>query len=158
MTKGTADVNSLLTLIYLFQVNKISFPLSLNKNQMKNQPIAIVQEMFAAFRAADPEKFIKTVSEDTIWTYHGTHKIPKATFRGKEGVGRFLNKILTTTEIIKFDPQQFVVEDNMVVVIGEEQQKVKKTGEELKQRWVQVYTIENNLISQMEEFATTEVV
>lgn len=121
---------------------------------MKNKPIAIVQEMFAAFRAADPEKFISTVSEDTIWIYHGTHKIPKATFHGKAGVGRFITKILGSTEIIKFEPQQFVVEDNMVVVIGEEHQKVKRTGEELKQKWVQVYTIENNLIMRMEEFAT----
>lgn len=28
---------------------------------------------------------------------------------------------------------------------------------ELKQKWVQVYTVENNLIIRMEEFATSEV-
>ena len=125
---------------------------------MKNQPITIVQEMFSAFGTGDLERFKKTVSEDTVLTYHGTHKIPKATFQGKEGAARFINTILTTTEIIKFEPQQFVTEGNTVVVIGEEHQKVKRTGEELKQRWVQVYTVENNLITRMEEFATTEVV
>ena len=125
---------------------------------MKNQPIAIVHEMFSAFGSGDLDRFKKTVSEDTLWTYHGTHKIPKATFKGKEGAARFINNILTTTEIIKFEPQQFVTEGNTVVVIGEEQQKVKRTGEELKQRWVQIYTVENNLITRMEEFATTDVV
>jgi ketosteroid isomerase-like protein len=104
------------------------------------------------------ERFKKTVSEDTTWKYHGTHKIPKATFQGKEGAARFINSILTTTEIIKFEPQQFITEDNIVVAIAEEHQKVKRTSEELKQRWVQIYTVENNLIRRMEEFATAEEV
>lgn len=123
---------------------------------MKKQPLAVVQEMFSAFGAADLERFKKTVSDDTVWTYHGTHRIRKATFSGKDGAASFINKILTTTEIIKFEPQQFVTGDNTVVVIGEEHQKIKRTGEDLKQRWVQIYTVERNLITRMEEFATTE--
>ena len=125
---------------------------------MNNQPIVVVQEMFSAFGTGDLERFINTVSEDTVWIYHGTHRIPKARFEGKEGAARFIRNILTTTDIIKFEPQQYVTEGNTVVVIGEEHQKVKRSGEELKQRWVQVYTVENNLITRMEEFATTEVV
>ena len=101
---------------------------------------------------------ILTVSADTVWTYHGTQRIPKATFQGKEGAARFIRNILTTTEIIKFEPQQFVTEGNTVVVIGEDRQILKRTSEEVKQRWVQVYIVENNLITRMEEFATTEVV
>jgi ketosteroid isomerase-like protein len=46
----------------------------------------------------------------------------------------------------------------MVVVLGQEHQKVKATGKELKQKWVQVYTVENSLITKMEEFAASEVV
>ena len=46
----------------------------------------------------------------------------------------------------------------MVVVLGNEHQKVKRSGKELKQKWVQIYTIENNVIERMEEFATSEVV
>jgi ketosteroid isomerase-like protein len=44
----------------------------------------------------------------------------------------------------------------MVVVLGSEHQRVKRSGKELKQQWVQVYTVENNLITRMEEFATSE--
>jgi len=46
----------------------------------------------------------------------------------------------------------------MVVVLGKEHQRVKRSGRELKQKWVQIYTIENNLITKMEEFATSEEV
>lgn len=62
------------------------------------------------------------------------------------------------TEIINFEPQRYIVEDNMVVVLGQEHQRVKRSGRELKQKWVQIYTVENNLITKMEEFATSEEV
>lgn len=62
------------------------------------------------------------------------------------------------TEIINFEPLQYIVEGNMVVVLGREHQKVKSSGRELKQDWVQIYTVENDLITKMEEFATSEEV
>lgn len=125
---------------------------------MNRAALATVQDMFAAFGSGDLDKFGQTVSEDTLWIYHGTQEIPKATFEGKQNAIAFIRKILTRTEMISFDPQQFICEDKMVVVIGQEHQRVKSSGKELKQKWVQIYTVENNLITKMEEFATSEVV
>ena len=125
---------------------------------METQALATVNRMFAAFGAGDLEKFGETVSEHTLWIYHGTQEIPKATFEGKEGATPFLRNILTYTEVLNFEPQQFICDGNMVVVIGQEHQKVKRSGKELKQKWVQVYTVEDNLITRMEEFASSEVV
>lgn len=118
----------------------------------------VVENMFAAFASGDVDKILETVSEDTIWIYHGTQVIPKGQYEGKHGARSFFNSILNGTEILHFEPAQFIVEGNMVVVLGNEHQKVKKSGQELKQKWVQVYTIENNLISRMEEFATSEII
>lgn len=114
--------------------------------------------MFAAFGKGDVEAFVKTVSPDTVWIYHGTQEIPKGTFEGTDGVRKFIGNILENTEVISFEPQQYVCEGNTVVVLGREHQKVKASGKELKQQWVQVYTVENDLITRMEEFATSEVV
>ena len=114
--------------------------------------------MFEAFSEGDVEKFVGTVSEDTVWVQHGTQIIPAGTFEKKEGVRTFFTNIMERTEIINFEPQQYIVEDNMVVVLGKEHQKVKRSGRELKQKWVQIYTVENNLITKMEEFATSEEV
>lgn len=118
----------------------------------------VIEKMFAAFSSGDIDKIVETVSDNTEWIYHGTQIIPKGAFGNKEGVKAFFTNILERTEIIKFEPQQYIVEDNMVVVMGEEHQKVKRTGRELKQKWVQIYTVENNLITRMEEFATSEEV
>jgi len=125
---------------------------------MKTEALATVEKMFAAFGSGDLEKFRETISEDTICIYHGTQEIPKATYKGKDNATTFLRNILTYTEVLSFEPQQFICEGNMVVVIGQEHQRVRKSGKELKQKWVQVYTVENNLITKMEEFAASEVV
>jgi ketosteroid isomerase-like protein len=84
--------------------------------------------------------------------------IPKATFEGIAGARAFITNILKRTEILSFEPQQYISEQNTVVVLGREHQRVKRSGKELKQKWVQIYTVENDLITRMEEFATSEVV
>lgn len=125
---------------------------------MKNSAKTVVENMFAAFRSGNADKFVATVSDDTVWIYHGTQIIPKGRFENKAGVRAFYNNIMERTEIIHFEPLQYIVDDNMVVVLGREHQKVKRSGRELKQDWVQIYTVENNLITKIEEFATLEEV
>lgn len=125
---------------------------------MKNSARGVVDKMFDAFASGDVEKFVATVSEDTVWIYHGTQIIPAGVFKKKDGVKTFFTNIMERTEIINFEPQEFIVEGNKVVVLGREHQRVKRSGRELKQKWVQIYTIENDLITKMEEFATSEEV
>jgi len=125
---------------------------------MENSSRSVVDKMFSAFSSGDIEKLVATVSDNTVWVYHGTQIIPKGTFEKKEGVRAFFTNILDKTEIISFEPQQFIVEGKMVVVLGQEHQRVKRSGRELKQKWVQIYTVENDLITRMEEFATSEEV
>ena len=125
---------------------------------MENSSRTVVDKMFSAFSSGDIEKLVATVSDNTVWVYHGTQIIPKGTFEKKEGVRAFFTNILDKTEIINFEPQQFIVEGKMVVVLGREHQKVERSGRELKQKWVQIYTVENDLITRMEEFATSEEV
>jgi len=118
----------------------------------------VVDKMLAAFSAGDVETILETVSEDTRWIYHGTLVIPKGEYNGKEGVRKFFTSILNGTEILKFEAEQFIIQDKVVVILGNEHQRVKRSGKELKQKWVQIYTVENNLITRMEEFATSEVI
>jgi|SRR5690554_3809509 len=125
---------------------------------METQARIVVDKMFAAFNSGDVEKLVETVSDDTQWKYHGTHIIPAGKFEKKEGVRKFFTNIFERTEMIKFDIQQYIIEGNMVVVLGQEHQHVKRSGRELKQKWVQIYTVENNLITKMEEFAASEEV
>lgn len=125
---------------------------------MEKSPKIVVDKMLEAFSAGDVEALLETVSEDTLWIYHGTQVIPKGEFKGKEGVRKFFTSILNGTEVLKFEAEQFIIQDNVVVILGNEHQRVKRSGKELKQKWVQIYTVKNNLITKMEEFVTSEVV
>ena len=58
------------------------------------------------FSGGDVVKFVNTVSEDTVWIYHGTQIIPAGTFEKKAGVRAFYSNILDRTEIIGFEPQR----------------------------------------------------
>lgn len=125
---------------------------------MNNTAKSVVEQMFAAFGNGDIEGFLKTVSADTIWIYHGTQIMPKAIYEGYDGVRSFVSGILNYADMISFEPLEYIIEDNRVVVLGQEHQRVKKTGQEQKQKWVQIYTIKKGLISRMEEFATSEII
>lgn len=125
---------------------------------MKNGARSVVDKMFTAFANGDIDAFVGTVSDDTVWTYHGTQVIPKGIFEGKEGVRTFFKSIVENMDILNFEPVEFIVEGNKVAVLGQEHQRVKRSGKELKQKWVQLYTVENGLITKMEEFATSELV
>lgn len=125
---------------------------------MENSAKLVVEKMFSAFRQGNIDALVETVSENTVWIYHGTQLIPKGSFEKKEGVRNFFRNILEKTEMINFEVQQYVVEGNMVVVLGQEHQRIIRSKRELKQKWVQIYTVENNLITKMEEFATSEEV
>ena len=125
---------------------------------MGNTARSVVEKMFTAFSNSDIERFLETVSPDTIWIYHGTQVIPKGTYEGTEGARAFISNIINSTEILSFEPQQYICDGDIVVVLGREHQRVKRSGRELKQKWAQIYTVQNDLITRMEEFATSEVV
>lgn len=125
---------------------------------MEDSPKLAVEKMLAAFAEGNIAAIVETVSEDSWWVYYGTQIIPRSEFKGREGVQKFFSMIFSRTELLKFETEKFLVQDNMVVVLGNEHQKIKRSGKELKQKWVQIYTVENGLITKMEEFATSEVV
>jgi hypothetical protein len=52
-----------------------------------------------------------------MWIYHGTQIIPKAQFEGKEKVKNF-NQHLNRTEMLSFEPRQYIVEGNILVVLA----------------------------------------
>lgn len=116
---------------------------------------AVVQKMFAAFKAQDLEEAVGTVSADTVWVHHGTQKLPSLRFVGKPGVRQFFEISFSTMQVEYFRPLTFVQEGSTVVVTGEERFTMPGSEDGLAQKWVQIYTVREGLITRMEEFATS---
>ena len=112
--------------------------------------------MLGAFGAGNMEELKSTLADTTMWVYHGTADIPYAgTYVGKDEVVRFIGTIMAHTSIEGFAADTFLADGEKVVVLGSEKQRIKKNGQLLQQRWVQVYTVKDHLITHMDEFANT---
>ncbi len=120
-----------------------------------NRPQQVGENLYAAFAAQDIDGIMKTISPDSHWVYHGTQVIPVSVFEGEDGVRQFFSNILDRTEVLAFEVDQYMVDGPMVVVRGREHQRVKRSGRELRQEWVQIYTVIDGKITRMEEFART---
>jgi ketosteroid isomerase-like protein len=115
----------------------------------------IVDKMLEAFISKDVEAVVKTFSEDAVLIYHGTQVMPAAKFKGKEGARMFFEFNINALDVVFFNANQFIEEDDTLIVMGNEHFISKQDGNHLKNQWVQVYTVNNGLISKMEEFATS---
>ena len=123
---------------------------------MKNTAREVVDKMFTTFASGDVDGFVATVSEDTVWIYHGTQIIPAGVFEKKEGVKTFFTNIMERTEIINFEPQEFIVEGNKVVVLGREHQKVMRCGRALRHEWAHGNAVVDQPINSRKEFAVPQ--
>ena len=125
-------------------------------SQETTKALNVVQEMLTAFSKGDMEALKKTLSDDTTWVYHGVNGIPyNGTYQGKDGAVKFIMNIMANVDVLDFQVTKIVAEQNTVIVLGSEKQKIKRNSEVLEQKWVQVYTVENDLITRLDEYANT---
>ena len=101
-------------------------------SQETTKALNVVQEMLTAFGKGDMEALQKTLSDDTIWIYHGTDGIPyNGTYKGKEGAVKFITNIVSNVDVLDFQVTKIVADQNTVIVLGSEKQKIKSNGEVL---------------------------
>ncbi|WP_091801239.1 nuclear transport factor 2 family protein [Lysobacter sp. yr284] len=122
---------------------------------MPSPQIAVVEKMFSAFAAKDLDAAVSTVSEDTLWIHHGTQKLPSMRFVGKSGVRQFFEINFNTMSVTYFNVSEIIQNANLVIAFGNEEFTMAGRDDALAQKWVQIYTVENGLITRMEEFATS---
>lgn len=116
---------------------------------------AIVNKMFAAFDSRDLEGVISTFSEDASLVHHGTQVMPAAKFKGKEGARMFFEYNFNAMKVVYFNKNEYFESGDKLFVIGNEHFIFNHDGSEVKNSWIQIYTVTNGLISKMEEFASS---
>lgn len=122
---------------------------------MSSPETQIVEKMFAAFAAKDATQAVSTVSEDTLWIHHGTTKLPPMRFVGRNGVRQFFETNFNSMQMEYFRVKKIVQQGKLVIALGEEKFTMSGRDGAMAQRWVQVYAIENGLITRMDEYATS---
>ncbi|HXT70584.1 MAG TPA: nuclear transport factor 2 family protein [Vicinamibacterales bacterium] len=116
----------------------------------------VVQDAYAAFGRGDIPALLATLSADVDW--HGVigvgPKVPQGGPRkGHEEVATFFEQVGGTVDFKRFEPQTFVAEGDVVVVLGFYESVVKPTGKPFASDWVMVFTLRDGKIVKFREFS-----
>ena len=123
---------------------------------MKNNARQVVEHMFEVFAQKNIDAIIETFSDNVVLIHHGTQLMPSAKFIGKEGARMFFEYNLNALEVVHFTPNQFIeAGDDQFIVMGSEHFISKEDRSEMKNRWIQIYTVKDGHIAKMEEFASS---
>lgn len=115
-----------------------------------------VQELYAAFGRGDVPFILSSLAPDITWVVQGPATLPMfGTRRGREGVAQFFQTIGQNLVIEEFEPRQFVVQGDQVVVFGFERGRAIRTGGRYEGEWAHSFTFRNGQVIAFKEYCNT---
>ena len=114
---------------------------------MSNGNSAIVAQIFERFAAGDVPGLLSFQSDEVVWDHRGPASPLNNLWKGKTGITQFLNTLLTTQEVIEFEPQDFFVNEDQVVALGHFRFKVIETEREWASDFAMVFTLKEGLVT-----------
>ena len=118
--------------------------------------INIAKQTYATFLRGDIESLLKFYSEDVQWEVYGPSSLPTTgTWRGQTGIAQFFAKVNELLTPQSFEPQEFIAQDDQVVILGQYSWTVKPTGRTFSAKWAHVVTISNGKITRFREYTDT---
>ena len=125
----------------------------------EQENISVIQKAYAAFARGDIQTILDTLAEDVEWTLPGEGVIPQAgTYRGREGVASFFQKLSENTEFTAFEPRQFVAEGDLVLALGYYKARAKQTGRSFESQWIMAFTMRNGKVANFHEYTDTATI
>lgn len=98
--------------------------------------LEIIQQAFTDFANGRISSIMDICTDDVRWA---TYKVPGAassgSFFGKEGIEEFFVKLGAEIVFSIFEPKDFIVQDNLVVVFGYCVGTVQRTGKSFSGEW-----------------------
>lgn len=91
----------------------------------------------------------KVVFEDSasLWIDGKPHLVPfTGTYKGKENIGKFFQKMGETTEITKFEPKKYFENGNDVIALCNLAGKFRESGISGESTWVMLWTFDGDKV------------
>jgi ketosteroid isomerase-like protein len=118
--------------------------------------LELVEEAWRCLARNDVPAFLRLSSEDILWEVPAMPGVPFAgTWRGRNQVALFFQTAAKAQDTLAFEPRQFIVDRDTVVVLGHFINRVRSTGKESRSEWAQVWTVAGGKICGMREFVDT---
>jgi ketosteroid isomerase-like protein len=113
----------------------------------------IVQNAYARFGEKDIPGLLSFCDPNIEWEVPEIENAPFAgTRKGVEAVGNFFTQLSESEDITRFEPLEFVAQNDKVVVLGESEATVRSTGKSYQTDWVHVFHVSNGKIIGFQEF------
>jgi uncharacterized protein len=91
----------------------------------------------------------KLMTDDVDWIGSSIRR------HGREQVVQLGKETLAALEFQEFQPDEFIVGRDTVVVLGHERCLVRATGRVVNANWAQIFTLRNGMICQFREYTDT---
>jgi hypothetical protein len=118
--------------------------------------VQLVKEGYIAFSRGDIPGLLALMAEDVEWHIPGAGLPLAGTYRGRDGVATFFQKLSADANILDFQPREFVAEGDRVIVVGWERIKVKATNRTTELDWVMSFTVRNGKVAIFREYTDTK--
>ena len=117
----------------------------------------VVRDAYLAYRERNFDALRDCLAKDVRWFAIGPPDlIPTAGTRyGHDQVEQYFATLDGREDIQSFEPEEFVIEGDKVVAIGDLERRVDSTGSLLQSPWVHVFTFRNGKISDFRSFYDT---
>ncbi len=111
------------------------------------RPTEIVKQAYSAFATGSIPALLEMLSEDVEWRFFANQETGTpygGTFKGRQEVAGFFAKLAETTEILEFEPREFLEGSNHVTTIGRSKGRARPDGKIHDTEWVQVCVLDSN--------------
>jgi ketosteroid isomerase-like protein len=119
----------------------------------------IIQEGYQKFGTGDITGLLELFDDNIEWETLAVENAPYTGAReGKQAVAEFFKLLNDSEEITRFEPLEFIAENDRVVVLGEAAATVRSTGREYETPWVHIFNLKDGKVTEFQEFQDSAVV
>jgi ketosteroid isomerase-like protein len=121
--------------------------------------VQLVRHAYESVANRYMQKFLDLLHPEVEWKLPKMENVPFAgIWRGHEQVLRFMTLIAETQEVVEFKPDEFIAQNNDVVVLGHFFMRVRATGRDSISDWAHYWTVKNGKVTQFREYVDTAAV
>ena len=120
---------------------------------MSREDVEIVRESWVAWVQGDLDALFAFLDADAVWDLTHLREWPDSTYRGVEGVRRFLDEWLEVWEGYEAGVDEMLAApDGRVLVLAWQRASGRRSGLPMEMEWAQVTTVRNGRIVRIDNY------
>jgi uncharacterized protein len=116
----------------------------------------IVESGYEKFASGDIAGLLKLFADNILWQVPEVENAPFGGRReGHEAVAEFFKQLSENETFSRFEPLEFIAQNDKVVVIGETAATVTSTRRSYETPWVHIFHLRDGKVTEFQEFFDT---